>query len=99
MGDDWNERRALKELTEAQRRNLKALPRAADVWLTIAEMRSRGATGAGMDILHVFHSPKLTERRWTKWGGEQGQRRGEGYEYRITEFGQRVRKLVEEASA
>lgn len=90
----YEERWTFKKLTPAQKRNLLALPQANDVWATVSEMRSKGATGAGMDILHVFYSPKLSQRRWTRWGGEKGQKRGEGYEYAITAFGQRIRSLV-----
>ena len=81
-------------LSKAQHRNLFALPDDVAIWATVSEMRSRGATGAGMDVLHVFHRPLLSERRWVTWGGERGQLRGEGYEYRITPHGLAVRSFL-----
>jgi hypothetical protein len=73
-------------------RNLLALPSKPGVWMTVSEMRSSGGTGAGLDILHVmnFRNP-LCDRRWTRWGGEPEQKRGEGYEYSITPLGLAVR--------
>jgi hypothetical protein len=84
--------RAAAQLSEAMKRNLRALPSQSGVWMTVAEMRGNGATGAGMDILYVYHHrDKLCERRWTRWGSEQGQKRGEGYEYSILPLGLAVR--------
>ena len=81
-------------MSEAQKRNLLALP--STTWATVAEMRPKGATGSGMDILFISYlGSKLCERRWAKWGGEIGQKKGEGYEYRLTEKGQAVRARLE----
>lgn len=91
MSEAYDIARTMRRLTVAQRRNLMALPMRPGTWLTVAEMRGNGATGSGMDILHVFHSPKLSERRWVRWGGEPNQTRGEGYEYTITPFGATIR--------
>jgi len=81
-------------LTLAQKRNLLALPQSLDVYATVSEMRGKGATGSGMDLLHVSNRPHLCERRWARWGSEPGQKRGEGYEYAITALGQAVRATV-----
>jgi len=87
--------RIIAGLSEAERRNLCALP--STTWATVAEMRPKGATGYGMTILFVSHiGAKLCERRWTKWGGEIGQKRGEGYEYRLTENGIAVRARLQQ---
>ncbi|WP_312487157.1 hypothetical protein [Sphingomonas sp.] len=90
----WDGRRAIRKLTPAQKRNLMALPSNIGGYATVAEMRAKGATGSNMDILYIMHFPKLSERRWTRWGDEKGQKPSEGYEYTITEFGQRIRSLV-----
>ena len=83
-------------LTEAQRRNLLAL---SEQWQTVSEMRPYGATGSGMDILYVMHHRhRICDRRWTTWGDEPGQRRGEGYEYRIEPLGLAVRQHLTERS-
>lgn len=84
-----------EKLTKAQRANLAALPDSPEVWATVAEMRPRGATGSGMDVLHVFYAPRLCDRVWTRWGNEPGQKAGEGYEYRITPLGLAVRAHLE----
>ena len=86
--------RAICILTPAQRRNLLALPWHPEAWATVSEMRHKGATGAGMDILHVYHGRVFSTRRWAKWGAETGQKRGEGYEYAITPFGAAVRDAI-----
>lgn len=52
-------------------------------WLTAAELKP--ATGMALTLLVTKHD--LLERRWTKWGGEFGQKTGEGYEYAMTDKG------------
>lgn len=80
-------------LTASGKRNLMALPR--DGWATVSEMKP-AATGSGMDLLFVrtHRGDELCERRWTRWGSEGGQKRGEGYEYRITPLGSAVRAAI-----
>ncbi len=86
--------RVLAKLSDAKRRNLMALSTTPGVWSTISEMRSNGATGSGMDLLHIAFWPPLCVRRWATWGSEPGQKRGEGYEYAITERGLEIRALI-----
>lgn len=84
-----------RSLTKAQARNLLALPRQPGIWLTVAEMKGAGATGFGLTVLWTMHrGASLLDRSWTKWGGESGQTRGEGYEYSITPLGLAVRAAL-----
>jgi hypothetical protein len=86
-------------LSEARKRNLLALPSAPGAWATVSEMRSRGATGSGMDLLFVMNrGGKLCDRRWTKWGSGPGQKPGEGHEYTITPFGVLAHQMILAAS-
>lgn len=85
-------------LSESGRRNLLALP--SEGWATVAEMKP-AATGSGMDLLYVRtnRGEQLCDRRWARWGGEPGQKRGEGYEYSITALGEEVRQIVRARAA
>ncbi len=85
-------------LSSAKRRNLLALSPTPGVWMTISEMKTKGATGSGMSLLFAagFRGNRLVEGRFVKWGGEPGQKRGEGYEYTLTELGRAVRDLLEQ---
>ncbi|WP_162815039.1 hypothetical protein [Erythrobacter aureus] len=85
-------------LSPAKRRNLLALAPTPGAWMTIAEMKNKGATGSGMNLLYAagFRGNRLVDGRFVKWGGEPGQKRGEGYEYTLTALGREVRDLLEE---
>ena len=75
-------------------RNLHAM---SNAWQTVSEMRHAGATGSGADILYtMYYRQPICERRWTRWGSEPGQKRGEGYEYRLTPLGEAVRAILQE---
>ncbi len=82
-----------RKLTKARKNALVAM---GQVWLTVSEMKPL-ATGSGCDVLYTMHliNP-LCERRWAKWGGEPKQKRGEGYEYRLTSLGLAVRAHLQE---
>ncbi len=84
------------KLSEAQRRCLRALPSQPNIWATVSEMRGRGATGSGLDILYISNlDNNLCRRRWVKWGSEPGQIRGRGFEYTITPLGLAVKAHLE----
>lgn len=83
-----------RSLSEARKRNLLGM---TEQWQTVSEMAWKGATGSGADTLYVMHHRlPLCERRWTRWGSEPGQKRGEGYEYRLTPLGEAVRAILQE---
>jgi len=82
-----------KGLTKAQRRAVMAMGAG---WMTTAEMRP-AATQASGDVLYQMHRRNpLCERQWATWGSERGQKRGEGYEYRLTPLGLAVRAHLQE---
>jgi hypothetical protein len=82
----------VRGLTASMPKALSAL--SADFWQTAAEAKSK-TSSASLDILYIMNGrAPLCERRWTKWGSEQGQKRGEGYEYRLTPLGLAVRKAL-----
>lgn len=89
--------RAASRLTVSGRRNLDALP-VSGGWATVSEMKP-AATGSGMDLLNVRYrgDDRLCEREWVRWGGEFGQKRGEGYQYRITPLGRAVRQFLRDS--
>jgi hypothetical protein len=94
MGDDIPAIAA--KLSGPRKRALLAL--SAEVWKTASEVK-HDATPASLDALYVTHFQRpLCERRWCKWGGERGQKRGEGYEYRLTLLGHAVRDYLKETS-
>jgi|SRR6185312_5550356 len=86
-------------LSEAQRRALLALPTDEGARLTCAEMRPV-TNGAALDSLYMRYGAwrrrALCARHWTRWGGEPGQKRGEGYEYEILPLGLEVRRILTE---
>lgn len=81
-------------LTKSMPKALAAL--SADCWQTASEVRSK-TSPASLDILYIMNHDRLCDRRWTRWGGEQGQKRGEGYEYKLTELGAAVRAHLQRA--
>lgn len=81
-------------------KDLRMRPRARSLlamsttWATVSEMKPL-ATGSGCDVLYCMHLRQpLCERNWATWGGELGQRRSEGYEYRLTPLGLAVRAAL-----
>ena len=88
--------KSLREMTPKMPGALLALP-PPGIWATASEMRSK-CSPVSLDLLYVYpKSGKLCDRRWTKWGGEQGQKRGEGYEYTITTLGDAVRRAIRDS--
>jgi hypothetical protein len=90
---------AIKWMTKTQPKALLALP-PVGVWATASEMKHR-TSSASLDILYIMRRgcglERYCDRRWTRWGAERGQRRGEGYEYTITAFGEAVRAALRDS--
>jgi len=65
----------------------------SDAWLTLCEMSAgpdgRKPTGMALTLLSIRTGPWV-ERQRTRWGGEVRQKRGAGYEYRLTSRGREV---------
>jgi hypothetical protein len=89
---------AIRHMTKTQPRALAALPREG-VWQTASELKHK-TTAVSLDVLYIMGRVgpyRLCDRRWTRWGGEPGQKRGEGYEYTITPFGEAVRTALRDS--
>ena len=78
------------------RRTMAAMHR-SDAWLTHAEMKD-GISSAALTLLSTRSDPWI-ERRRTEWGGEAGQKRGAGYEYRLTDRGREAVATLEAQAA
>jgi len=74
--------RAWQSLSTKLRQALLTVP--AYHWLTASELKPE-ASGMGLTLLCTKHL--MVDRRWTIWGGEPGQKYGEGYEYSLTPWG------------
>lgn len=82
---------SLKGLSPASRRTLGAM-HTSDAWLTSSELP--GTTGMALTLMAIRTDPWV-ERRMAEWGGEPGQKRGAGYEYRMTPRGREIRAAIE----
>ena len=78
-------------MSPASRKTLAAM-HTSDAWLTLSEMQP-GVTGMALTLMAIRTDPWV-ERRMTEWGGEPGQKRGAGYEYRLTATGRAYRDAV-----
>jgi hypothetical protein len=78
-------------MSEASRRTLAGM-HASDAFLTLSEM-GEGPTGMALTLMACRTDPWVERRRAT-WGGEPGQKRGAGYEYRLTPRGREYRDAV-----
>lgn len=82
---------SLNGLSAASRRTISAM-HTSDTWMTHSEMP--GTTGMALTLMAIRLDPWV-ERRWAEWGGEAGQKRGAGYEYRMTDRGREIRAAVD----
>lgn len=64
-----------------------------DAWMTASEL---GLDGRRLSVMAIQADP-LVERRMAVWGGEDGQKHGRGYEYRLTPLGAECRKTLDAA--
>jgi hypothetical protein len=81
----------ISNMSEASRRTLTGM-HASDSFLTFSEM-GPGPTSMALTLMACRTDPWV-ERRRTEWGGEPGQKRGAGYEYRLTPKGREYRDAV-----
>jgi hypothetical protein len=62
-------------------------------WMTAAEI---GQISAASFTAMAKRTPAWVERRMARWGGEQGQKHGRGYEYRLTPHGRALKAVRRE---
>jgi hypothetical protein len=81
----------LSGISAPMRRTMLAMP-LSEGWATFSELPD-GVSAMALTLLSIRTDPWI-ERRRTSWGGEPGQKRGSGYEYRITPRGRDVRTAL-----
>lgn len=74
-------------ISAPMRRTMLAM-HTSEAWLTFSEMKP-GITSMALTLLSVRTDPWI-ERRRVQWGGENGQKHGAGYEYRLTTEGREI---------
>lgn len=83
-------------LSPASRRTMSAM-HTSDGWMTYSEM-AEGVSAMALTLMAIRADPWIQRRR-TEWGGEPGQKRGSGYEYRMTPRGREVRAALNAVAA
>ena len=78
-------------MSEGSKRTLLAM-HVSDGWLTVSEMNP-GASAMALTLMATRCDPWV-QRRQAHWGCEEGQKRGKGYEYRLTPLGREYRDAV-----